>query len=151
LTEENYPIAVLKSHDLLSIKVDKNAVTVSGLSSGGYEKKRRLSDCRYYVTLFQKADDFDVFVSFFDCSYMAVQYHVAFSGSVRGVGVIAAGPYWCTLSDKLNQVITQKRKFDQYQLYNNQPFNDLKIFVSGAQANLGIAQTACMTDVRPTL
>jgi hypothetical protein len=42
--------------------------------------------------------------------YMAVQFHVAFSASVMGAGIIAAGPYWC------------------------------------AQANLAIAQTACMTD-----
>jgi poly(3-hydroxybutyrate) depolymerase len=41
---------------------DVSAITVSGLSSGGY---------------------------------MAVQFHVAHSASVKGAGIIAAGPYYC--------------------------------------------------------
>lgn len=28
-------------------------------------------------------------------AFMAVQFHVAFSGTVRGVGVVAGGPYYC--------------------------------------------------------
>ena len=29
-------------------------------------------------------------------AFMAVQYQVAFSASVRGVGVVAGGPYYCS-------------------------------------------------------
>jgi hypothetical protein len=50
---------------------------------------------------FKKLTILMFFILFFDCSYMAVQYHVAFSGSLRGAGVIAAGPYWCTLSKQV--------------------------------------------------
>ena len=47
----------LAGHD-----ADVSALTVSGLSSGGY---------------------------------MAVQFHIAHSTSVKGAGVLAAGPYYC--------------------------------------------------------
>lgn len=33
--------------------------------------------------------------------YMAVQFHVAHSGVVKGAGVIAAGPYWCARGSAL--------------------------------------------------
>jgi len=47
---------------------DPGAVTVSGVSSGGF---------------------------------MAVQFHVAHSGAVKGAGVIAGGPYWCARGSAL--------------------------------------------------
>eukprot|EP00468_Gymnochlora_sp_CCMP2014_P005639 CAMPEP_0167747848 /NCGR_PEP_ID=MMETSP0110_2-20121227/4512_1 /TAXON_ID=629695 /ORGANISM="Gymnochlora sp., Strain CCMP2014" /LENGTH=310 /DNA_ID=CAMNT_0007632801 /DNA_START=17 /DNA_END=946 /DNA_ORIENTATION=+ len=38
-------------------------------------------------------------------AFMAVQHHVAFSEAVRGVGVIAGGPYWCA-QDNLEIALT---------------------------------------------
>lgn len=38
-------------------------------------------------------------------AFMAVQYEVAFSGSVRGAGVIAGGPYYCAAGNMLNTAV----------------------------------------------
>lgn len=32
-------------------------------------------------------------------AYMAVQYHVAFSATVSGVGALAGGPYYCAINN----------------------------------------------------
>ena len=63
-------IGCSKSHPpraarLPRVEIEPGAVTVSGISAGGY---------------------------------MAVQFHVAYSGLVNGAGVIAAGPYYCAES-----------------------------------------------------
>ncbi|HSD43183.1 MAG TPA: depolymerase [Burkholderiales bacterium] len=54
--------AARASDPLPALGADPDAVTVSGISSGGY---------------------------------MAVQFHVAHSGTVKGVAVLAGGPYYC--------------------------------------------------------
>jgi poly(3-hydroxybutyrate) depolymerase len=38
-------------------------------------------------------------------AFMAVQYEVAFSGSVRGAGVVAGGPYYCAAGNVLNAAV----------------------------------------------
>ena len=40
-------------------------------------------------------------------AYMAVQFHVAFSGSVRGVGVVAGGPYYCAEGQLLTNALNR--------------------------------------------
>ena len=40
-------------------------------------------------------------------AYMAVQFHVAFSGIVRGVGVVAGGPYYCAEGQLLTNALNR--------------------------------------------
>lgn len=51
---------------LRTYRVDKDTISVSGLSSGGY---------------------------------FAVQFHVAFSGTINGAGIVAGGPFYCAHGD----------------------------------------------------
>lgn len=45
-------------------------------------------------------------VSCVHCSYAAQQFHVAFSASLRGAGIIAGGPYYCA-QGSLNTALLQ--------------------------------------------
>jgi hypothetical protein len=68
-------------------------------------------------------------------AFAAVQYHVAFSGDLLGVGVIAGGPYWCamgTLAYATTACMTQPELIDLTLLWG----------ATTVAANLGVCLVA---------
>eukprot|EP00730_Choanoeca_flexa_P004733 TRINITY_DN11786_c0_g7_i1.p1 TRINITY_DN11786_c0_g7~~TRINITY_DN11786_c0_g7_i1.p1 ORF type:complete len:416 (+),score=72.86 TRINITY_DN11786_c0_g7_i1:96-1343(+) len=48
--------------------------------------------------------------------YFSVQYHVAFSNDIHGAGIVAAGPYFCSMGAVLTAVTSCMTQPDQIQL-----------------------------------
>lgn len=73
--------------------------------------------------------------------YMATQFHVAYSNWVKGIGVIAAGPYYCaqgSIATALNQCVNK--------LEGDIPFDDIQRQLEDYEQKGLIAATKHLTD-----